>query len=136
MLKLQINEAKVLCNFLGCSTLDELTTLLRHNKGQKEFIFFEKGDLTFFKREHKIDELVLKGFSNLISILAKEYLMVPKIMFTLAKPSNIEEINLANYKGDHLTPDALSAIVACIQNYQKSVKRLIFRNCQLNAKGA
>lgn len=70
-------EAKTICNFLSCSSLHELTTFMRHNKRIKEFIIFDKADLTFFRREHNIDELVLKGFANLISILSKEYLMVP-----------------------------------------------------------
>lgn len=50
---------------------------MRHNKKIKEFILFDKDDLSFLKREHKTDENVLKGFANLISILSKEYLMVP-----------------------------------------------------------
>lgn len=136
MLKLKQPEAKTICNFLSCSTLHELTTYMRHNKRIKEFVLFDKGDLTFFQREHDISEVVLKGFANLISILAKEYLMVPQQMFDLAKPSTIEEINLSDFKGEHLTPDAISSVVACVQNYQTNVKRLIFRNCQLDQKGA
>jgi len=77
MLKLSINEAKMLCNFIGCNNLNEFTTYMRHNKKIKEFILFDKDDLSFLKREHKTDENVLKGFANLISILSKEYLMVP-----------------------------------------------------------
>jgi hypothetical protein len=61
-----------------------------------------------------MDESILKGFANLISILSKEYLMVPQLMFDLAKPMNIEEINLSDFNGEHLTSDAISAIVACI----------------------
>jgi hypothetical protein len=34
-----------------------------------------------------MDELILKSFANLVSILTKEYLMVPQAMFELAKPS-------------------------------------------------
>jgi len=64
-----------------------------------------------------MDELLLKGLANLISILAKEYLMVPSVMFDLAKPSDIEEINLSNFNGEHLNSDAVSALVACIQNF-------------------
>jgi hypothetical protein len=43
--------------------------------------------------------------------------MVPQQMFDLAKPSPIEEINLSDFKGEHLTPDAISAVIACVQNY-------------------
>lgn len=35
-------------------------------------------------------------------------------MFELAKPSAMEEINLSDFNGEHLTADAISAIVACI----------------------
>ena len=114
MLKLKVNEAKTICNYIGCSTLNEFTTFMRHNKRVKEFILFDKDDLIFFKREYQMDESILKGFANLISILSKEYLMVPQLMFDLAKPMNIEEINLSDFKGEHLTSDAISAIVACI----------------------
>jgi hypothetical protein len=38
-------------------------------------------------------------------------------MFDLAKPTTLEEINLSDFNGEHLTADAISAIVACIQNY-------------------
>ena len=83
-----------------------------------------------------MDELILKSFANLVSILTKEYLMVPQLMFDLARPSNLEEINLSDFNGEHLNADAISAIVACVQNFQTSVKRLIFKNCQLDQKGA
>ena len=62
--------------------------------------------------------------------------MVPQLMFDLAKPSQIDEINLSNFNGEHLSSDAISAIVACIQNFQTNVKRLIFKNCQIDSKGA
>jgi hypothetical protein len=61
-----------------------------------------------------MDELTLKSFANLISILTNEYLMVPQILFDLAKPSSMEEINLSDFNGEHLNADAISAIVACI----------------------
>jgi hypothetical protein len=61
-----------------------------------------------------MDELILKSFGNLISILTKEQLMVPQLMFDLAKPSDIEEINLSEFNGEHLNADAISAIVACV----------------------
>jgi hypothetical protein len=32
MLKLKLPDAKTICNFLSCNNLDELTTLVRHNK--------------------------------------------------------------------------------------------------------
>jgi hypothetical protein len=64
-----------------------------------------------------MNEMTLRSFANLISILSKEYLMVPSILFDLAKPTQIEEINISDFKGEHLTSDAISAIVACIQNY-------------------
>ncbi len=83
-----------------------------------------------------MDELILKSFANLVSILTKEYLMVPQAMFELAKPSQIEEINLSDFNGEHMNADAISSIVACVQNYQTNVKRLIFRNCQIESKGA
>ena len=114
MLKLKTPEAKHLCNFLGCATINEFTTYMRHNKKVKEFILFDPDDLNYFRREFNMDENILKGFANLISILAKEYLMVPKLMFELAKPSKIEEINLSDFNGEHLSADAISAIVACI----------------------
>ena len=114
MIKMKQNEAKVICNFLGCSTLNEFTTMMRHNKKIKEFILFDKDDITFLRREHNLDEASLKGFGNLISILSKEFLMVPSMMFELAKPSNIEEVNLSDFKNEHLTPDAISAVVACV----------------------
>lgn len=56
----------------------------------------------------------MKSFANLISVLSKEYLMVPSLMFDLAKPTNLQEINLSDFKGEHLTPDAISAVIACI----------------------
>lgn len=77
MLKLKVTEARVLCEFLGCNSLHELTTFMRHNKQNKEFILFDKEDLTFLRREHGMDEQVLKGFANIISIISKEFLMVP-----------------------------------------------------------
>lgn len=117
MLKLKQPEAKQLCNFLGCANLNEFTTYMRHSKKVKEFILFDTDDLTYFKRQYGIDENILKGFANLISILAKEFLMVPQLMFDLAKPSQIEEINLSNFNGEHLTSDGISAIVACVQNF-------------------
>lgn len=86
MLKLKLPEARTMCNFLSCTTLDELTTFIRHNKSLKEFVIFDKGDLNFLRRQHNMDELVLRGFANLVSILSKEYLMVPQMMFDLAKP--------------------------------------------------
>ena len=61
-----------------------------------------------------MQENILKGFANIISILSKEFLMVPKLMFDLAKPTNLEEVNLSDFKGEHLTPDAISAVIACI----------------------
>lgn len=136
MLKLKQPEAKQLCSFLGCANLNEFTTYMRHSKKVKEFILFDSDDLQYFKRQYSIDENILKGFANLISILAKEFLMVPQLMFDLAKPSQIEEINLSNFNGEHLSSDAISAIVACIQNFQTNVKRLIFKNCQIDSKGA
>jgi hypothetical protein len=60
---------------------------MRHSKKVKEFILFDSDDLQYFKRQYSIDENILKGFANLISILAKEFLMVPQLMFDLAKPS-------------------------------------------------
>jgi hypothetical protein len=134
MLQLNPAQAKVICNFFNSSTLHELTTFMRHNKRVKEFILFDRSDLVFFRKEHGIEEHVLKSFANLVSILSKEYLMVPQLMFDLAKPegADIEEINLSDFKGEHLTPDAISAVIACVQNFQKKVKRLIFRNCQID----
>jgi hypothetical protein len=35
-------------------------------------------------------------------------------MFDLAKPSDMEEVNLSDFNGEHLSADAISAIVACI----------------------
>jgi hypothetical protein len=61
-----------------------------------------------------MDEAILKGFANLISIISKEYLMVPSLLFELAKPSQIEEVNLSDFKGEHLNADAISAVIACI----------------------
>lgn len=52
MLKLKPNEAKILCSHLGCSTLNEFTTLLRHTKKIKEYILFDRDDLNFLRREH------------------------------------------------------------------------------------
>jgi hypothetical protein len=52
MLKLKVNEARILCNFLGCNSLHEFTTMMRHNKKVKEFILFDKADITFMQREH------------------------------------------------------------------------------------
>ena len=80
----------------------------------KEFILFDKDDLGYLRREHHLDEDILKSFANLVSILSKEYLMVPQLMFDLAKPSDMEEINLSGFKGEHLNADAISAIVACL----------------------
>jgi hypothetical protein len=114
MLKMKQPEAKHLCNFLGCATLNEFTTYMRHNKKIKEFILFDSDDLNYFRREYTMDENILKGFANLISILAKEYLMVPSLMFDLAKPTQMEEVNLSDFNGEHLSADAISAIVACI----------------------
>ena len=117
MLKLKVGEARIMCNFLGCNSLNEFTTMIRHQKKEKEFILFDKDDLSFLRREHHMDEGILKGFANLVSIISKEYLMVPQLMFDLAKPSDMEEINLAGFKGEHLNSDAISAVVACLQNY-------------------
>jgi hypothetical protein len=132
MLKLKPTEARTLCNYIGCNNLNEFTTFLRHNKKVKEFVLFDKDDLNYFRRDYQMDELILKSFANLVSILTKEYLMVPQMMFDLAKPSQIEEINLSDFNGEHMNADAISAIVACVQNYQTNVKRLIFRNCQID----
>lgn len=77
MLKLKPNEAKVICNFIGCANLNEFTTYIRHNKKVKEYILFDKNDLSYFRREYSMDENILKSLANLISILTKEYLMVP-----------------------------------------------------------
>ena len=60
---------------------------MRHNKKVKEFVIFDKDDLNYFRRDYQMDELILKSFANLVSILTKEYLMVPQVMFELAKPS-------------------------------------------------
>ena len=41
--------------------------------------------------------------------------MVPESLFKLAKPSDIQEVRLNNFKAEHLNQDAMSAIAACIE---------------------
>lgn len=59
-------------------------------------------------------------------------MMVPSMLFRLAKRTKIQEINFSNFKGTHLTSDAIAAILSCIELHQDFVKRLVFDNCELD----
>lgn len=45
-------------------------------------------------------------------------------------------MNFSNFEANHLTLDAISAIVACIELYQTKVKRIIFENCSIDPEKA
>lgn len=62
--------------------------------------------------------------------------MIPSNLIELAKSSNITEINFSNLKTEHLSVDAISAIMACIQLHQANVSKLIFENSELDSKRA
>lgn len=54
--------------------------------------------MSFLNREKRIPADLLKGFGEAIFLLAKEALMVPELMFKIAKPTDLIEINFSNYK--------------------------------------
>ena len=47
MLKIDIKQAKILASYLSSSTLEEIITFARHNKTIKEFVIFEREDLSY-----------------------------------------------------------------------------------------
>ncbi|CDW85255.1 ankyrin unc44 [Stylonychia lemnae] len=136
MLKFDIVQAKIVCSFLTCDNMDEMITYARHNRKSKEFVVFEREEINFLSREHKISQNILMEFAQVMLIVQKEFLMIPQMLFKLAKPTKIQEINFSNFASNHLTFDALAAIVACIELHQDKVKRLVFENCEMNPEKA
>lgn len=63
MLKFDILHAKTIAAFLTCTTLDEMITYARHNRRVKEFVVFEREEIQFLIREHKIPENILRNFA-------------------------------------------------------------------------
>eukprot|EP00347_Sterkiella_histriomuscorum_P006697 403351781 len=136
MLKFDILHAKVISAFLTCNTIEEMITYARHNRRAKEFVVFEREEMQFLIREHKIPENLIRNFAQIMIIIQKEFMMVPQMLFRLAKPTKIQEINFSNFQAIHLTPDAILSIINCIELHQNHVKRIIFENCEMGNEKA
>ena len=63
MLQFDILHTRTLTSFLSCRNLEEMMTYAKHNRRMKEFIVFEKEELQYLIREHKIPEINLRNFA-------------------------------------------------------------------------
>ena len=61
--------------------MDDLVTLARHNRQSKEFVIFDREELSFLVREQHINEEMLRNFGSIIGVISKEYVMIPADMF-------------------------------------------------------
>jgi hypothetical protein len=52
--------------------LASIIAYLRHNSKSKEYILFDKEELSYMKREKKVSEDKMKGFAKTVLILSKE----------------------------------------------------------------
>lgn len=135
---LQEDEARVICAYLKRNTIEGLVMRLRHARAAEEkHALLDDWDIQLLGSDFGVKATVLTALSHKIDQISREQLLLPEcIMDLTTKDDARTEIKLENYTAKLLSTDLLQAVCICIQMNLRNVRRISFKNCQIDAERA